>query len=138
MRQLVVPTLLVGLCIGPSALAATLEAVKGQVAINRGEGFRRVEGTIQAGAGDLVMASQGGSANLIYPDGCFIKVKPGSVIRVGVNSPCKATYALDGQENSGFVSQLGPFAIGGAAVFTAFAFSAFADDEGGGNRPASP
>lgn len=67
MRQLLVPTFLVGFCVGPSALAATLDAVKGQVAINRGEGFRRVEGTVQAGTGDLVMASQGGKCQTGVP-----------------------------------------------------------------------
>ena len=59
-----------------SASAATVEAVKGKVLINRGEGFQQTASGAQAKAGDLVMASAGGSAKLVYPGGCQIKVIP--------------------------------------------------------------
>jgi len=118
------------------ASAATLDSVTGQVAVNRGDGFRLVEGTVQTGAGDLIKAGPSGSANLIYADGCVVKVKPGSLLRVSAKSPCKATYYLGDQSDSGFIRQLGPFALGGAAVFTAFCISTCDNNGTGNNRSA--
>ena len=138
MRQLFVPATLVRLCISSSAFAATLSDVAGQVAINKGDGFQRVEGTTQARAGDLIVARQGGRANLTYEDGCLVKVRPGSPVRVSAKSPCNATYMLNGQSEPGFLRQLGPFFLGGAAVFTAFCISACDDDRGNGRISVSP
>jgi hypothetical protein len=143
MRQLLVPTFLVGLCIGWSAFAATLDGVTGNVVINRGDGFQRVVGTTKARAGDLIVAHATGRAILTYEDGCLVKIRPGPVVRVGAKSPCTAAYSLggdynlkDGGEPPGFISQLAPFGIGAAAAFTAFCISACGDDDEG--RPASP
>ena len=86
------PALAVGLFVSSSAFAASLEAVRGEVSINRGEGFKRVTGPTEARAGDLLMASPGGSAKLVYSDGCPVRVIPGTVVRVGAKSPCKAMY----------------------------------------------
>ena len=77
------PALAVGLLVSSSAFAASLEAVRGEVSINRGEGFKRVTGPTEARAGDLLMASPGGSAKLVYSDGCPVRVIPGTVVRVG-------------------------------------------------------
>jgi len=134
MRQLSIPTLLVGSCIAFSASAATLQDIKGHVAINRGEGFLPVTDAIEAGVGDLVRAGKGGSANLLYSEGCVVKVKAGSLVRVSAKAPCKATYYLGEQSDSGFISQLGPFALGGAAAFTAFCISTCDNNATGNNR----
>lgn len=82
----------------------------------------------------------------MYPDGCVINVRSGSVVRVGAKSPCKATYSLDGQSDQAFIRNLGPFALGAALAFTGFATSHFGDDErrraagdgGEGEAPVSP
>jgi hypothetical protein len=145
-RLLLIPAFISGLCFVSSALAATLEPVRGQVSINHGDGFQRVAGTVEARVGDLVMAGKGGSAKLVYSDGCVIKVKPGTVVRVGRKSPCKAKYAVEGDPNTGFVENLGEYAIGTGAAFLLFCLHAsqYCDDDDGGRRraqierPASP
>ena len=63
-----------GLLLTVPALAATVDSLRGQVAINRGEGFRRITGPTQANIGDSVMVSPNGRARVVYPDGCAINV----------------------------------------------------------------
>lgn len=58
------------------------------VSINRGLGFKRIAGPTEVGAGDAVMVSYGGSAQIVYSDTCLIDVYPGAVIRVATSSPC--------------------------------------------------
>lgn len=72
------------------ALAATVRATGGQVLINRGEGYKMVAGTIQGGPGDTIVANPGGSAQIVYPDGCVVDVLPGSVAVINAQSPCSA------------------------------------------------
>ena len=73
------------------ALAATVRATGGQVLINRGEGYRLVAGTVQGGPGDTVVANPGGSAQIVYSDGCVVDVLPGSVAVINAQSPCSAS-----------------------------------------------
>ena len=35
------------------------------------------------------MASPGGYGKIVYPDGCIVEVKPGTVVVVQETSPCK-------------------------------------------------
>lgn len=148
MRSLVLG-LVAGVCLVSPALAATVQPVQGQVSINRGEGFQPLAGKTQARAGDLVMVHPGGKAKLLYPGGCIIPVTPGKVVQVGAKSPCKAQYALGGKslkddDDDDFLTQMIPFGIGTAVVFTAFCISTdcFGDDDGRRrpprDRPASP
>jgi hypothetical protein len=74
---------------GPPALAATVHAFDGHVSINRGDGFTHVAGDSTVHPGDLVMAGAHGGAEIVYDDGCRMKVDPGSVIRVSDTSPCQ-------------------------------------------------
>ena len=149
MRWLVAPCFVAGVFLGSPALAATVQPVQGQVSINRGEGFQGLAGKTQARAGDLVMVSPGGSAKVLYSDGCTVNVKPVKVVSVGAKSPCKAQYyaGLDidrEPEEDDFLTQMIPFAIGTAVVFAAFCISSdcFGDDDGrrrpARDRPASP
>ena len=73
------------------ALAATVRATGGQVLINRGEGYKMVAGTVNGGPGDTIVANPGGSAQIVYPDGCVIDVLPGSVAVINAQSPCSAS-----------------------------------------------
>ena len=59
------------------ASAATVEAVRGKVLINRGEGFQQAASGAQANAGDLVMASAGASAKVVYEGGCQVRSSRG-------------------------------------------------------------
>jgi hypothetical protein len=87
-------------------------------------------GPTTARAGNQVMAGPGGSANIVYPDGCVVKVDPGTVVNVSESSPC----------NAGFVTNLAPFAVGAAIVGGAFAISTIdnENDNNNNNKPASP
>ena len=78
------------------AFAATLQPIEAGVKINRGDGFRDAAGATQAKVGDIVMVAPGGSARLVYEDGCKVSVKPGGVVTVKKLSPCLAgAYAAD-------------------------------------------
>jgi hypothetical protein len=116
------------------------------VLINRGNGFQRVASSTQANAGDLIMASPGGSAKVVYPGGCVVNVKPGAVITVRDQSPCGQAMRLEGDCRqagpcpTGFISELGPFAIGAGGALTGFLISTN-QHEGqheGRDDPASP
>ena len=134
MRLLFLSTLTVGLCVGSSAFAASLEAVQGEVSINRGEGFQRVTGPTEARAGDLLMASPGGSAKLVYADGCPVRVIPGSVVRVGAQSPCKATYYAGLAEPAPTGWGIWPFVVGAGIVGIVACVAEFCDEENGVSR----
>ena len=149
MRHYGAAILVSGMIFATPALGASIQSIQGEISINRGDGFRAVTAPIQTRAGDLVRASRGSRAKVVYEDGCVVEVKGGAVVRVGTKSPCKTPYVLKddcvgGKSlckadvlNEGFVNNLGPFALGTAAAFTAFCISA-CDDDGGRNRPASP
>src|SRR6476646_2216804 len=73
---------------GSQALAATVNSMSGQVLLNRGDGYKVVAGSAQGAAGDTVVANPGGSAQIVYPDGCVVEVLPGAVTAIAAQSPC--------------------------------------------------
>lgn len=78
-------------CLGSAALqAATLEAVQGQVLVNRGNGYQFVIGAAELEPGDMVIANAGASAHITYGDGCVVPIEAGSVTTVAQRSPCAA------------------------------------------------
>ena len=83
------------------------------------------------------MASAGGSAKLVYPGGCQVRVIPGTVVSIGKQPPCTAPY--DVRYNPPphlFNNPLVPFAIGGAIGWGIFrAVEYCRDDDGGGEFP---
>jgi hypothetical protein len=81
--------LLSGVLFSSAALAATVSATSGDVQINRGAGFQRIVGTTQAAVGTVVMASPNSSGLIVYDDGCQIQVRPGEVIAIEAESPCR-------------------------------------------------
>jgi len=123
--------------------AATVTAVTGKVSINRGDGFAQISSTTSAKPGDRVMAGFGGTADIVYDNGCRQKVEPGSLITVVGTPPCeKPTVSQDG----GWVTQtteeqktnLWPYALGAvavvgiAAVVTSMGGSGGSSGDGGG------
>ncbi len=68
--------------------AATLGAIQGNVLVNRGTGYETVRGATNLRPGDTVMVQAGGSAQIVYPDGCVVPVEVGAVVAVGEASPC--------------------------------------------------
>lgn len=126
-----------------SASAATVDAVKGKVLINRGEGFQQAASGAQANAGDLIMASAGGSAKLTYPGGCQVKVVPGRVVSVAKQPPCTAPYLVGEADDRWYSNPLVPFGITAAVGWGIFCAATYCQDEGGGRgrqfaQPASP
>jgi hypothetical protein len=94
--------LLAALCVGCSFLvgsaawAATVQPVAGEVSVNQGQGFKKLDSAFDAKAGDAVMVSPGGSAKVSYPDGCAVDLKPGAVMVIAELSPCASgSYAWE-------------------------------------------
>ncbi len=90
---LAIAILSVFLCAAVSA--ATVKLVSGDVLINRGNGFEHVRGTSEAKVGDSVMARPNGSGRVIYDDTCWVPVKPGHVVVIALEPPCKKTASFD-------------------------------------------
>src|ERR1700722_4633379 len=79
-----------------STWAATLQPGAGQLSVNQGQGFQPVNSRVDANAGDSVMVSPGGSATVVYDDGCKVDVQPGAVATIAPLSPCASgSYADD-------------------------------------------
>ena len=97
---------LAALCIGclllagSAASAATIAPVKGDVSVNQGQGFKKLDAAFEAKVGDAVMVSPGGSAKVSYADGCAIELKPGAVMVIAALSPCASgSYADENDHN---------------------------------------
>jgi len=73
---------------GALAQTATVQPVVGDLSLNRGRGFERVARPVQVNEGDSLMVGRGGSAILVYADGCQVNIQPGSVVNVAPFSPC--------------------------------------------------
>jgi hypothetical protein len=95
-----------------SAFAATVTTTQGQVLVNRGQGYQRVTGSTHANAGATVVANPGGSAQVVYADGCAVTVEPGSVYTIAPESPCKNGHA--GLLHHDYV--IGAVVVGGVAL----------------------
>ncbi len=92
------------LCLGCSVLiasptwAATIEPGLGDVSVNHGRGFSPVNSRSGANVGDSVMVGPGGTATIVYEDGCRVDVRPGAVTTIAPLSPCASgSYAQDQQ-----------------------------------------
>lgn len=85
-------------CLSLPSHAATLQSVAGQVSINSGAGYKPAGSGSKAKVGDVVMASPGARAQLVYADGCKVPVNPGVVMTIQVESPCAGAYAQVGQQ----------------------------------------
>jgi hypothetical protein len=91
--------------------AATVEPGQGSLSINRGQGFEPVPGQVAAQVGDSVMVAPGGSATVVYDDGCKVAVRPDAVTTIAPLSPCASgSYAQDSSFNWG-----GALVMGGVA-----------------------
>ena len=70
------------------AQTASVIPLQGDLSVNQGQGFQRVDSRIGANVGDSLMVSPGGSATVVYQDGCQVSVQPGSVTTIAPLSPC--------------------------------------------------
>lgn len=79
-----------------SSWAATVEPGQGNLTINQGQGFQPVNSRVDANVGDSVMVAPGGTATVVYDDGCKVQIQPDSVTTIAPISPCASgSYAQD-------------------------------------------
>jgi len=99
--------------------AAMLQEIQGVVLVDRGGGFDITDGPTQLNPGDSVIANPGGGAEVIYPDGCTVPVRPGAIVAAHKKSPCskEATNqeGAEGGEGGGALDAT-TLLVGGAAV----------------------
>lgn len=99
------------------AFAAMVNATQGQVLVNQGSGYQQVAGATDVGPGGTVVVNPGGSAQIVYPDGCAVAVQPGSVYTISPQSPC---LAQDGSQAtsgpSGTTLAIGAVVVGGGVA----------------------
>ena len=114
------------------ALAATVSPLQGEVWINHGQGYQRVNGQMEARVGDSVMVGPQGLASITYSDGCTVEVKPVAVQAVGELSPC--TSGSVAQQNTN-TDNTGLYLMGGAAVLGGAAAAALLTKNNNSNAP---
>ena len=120
-------------CLGAATpQAATLEAVQGQVLVNRGGGYQFEVGPAELKPGDMIIANAGASAHITYEDGCVVPIEAGSVTTVGQRSPCAAQSG----DAPSFGLSPGTLGIGAAAVGAGVGLAVLLGS--GGDKPASP
>lgn len=120
-------------CLGAATpQAATLEAVQGQVLVNRGGGYQFEIGPTELKAGDMVIANAGASAHITYGDGCVVPIEAGSVTTVAQRSPCASQTA----NSTSFGFSPATLGIGAAVVGAGVGVAALLGSSG--DKPASP
>lgn len=140
MRRIPCMGVAIGCLLSSPALAAVggqfvvLEQVKGQIAINRGQGYQGVAQITQANPGDMVMASPNSSGKITYEDGCVVDVKPEAVVAVQAQSPCKTgRFGV----RPGYLI-VGALVVGGVAGGLALLAGGDDNKKTAGDKPASP
>lgn len=118
-----------------SAEAAIVGGVKGDVYVNRGAGYQRVESFAEIGAGDSVMAGPAGYATVTYGDGCAVQLAPGAVIAVGDVSPCSIETGANPPSPGGGpdLTTLGTGALVVGGIAGAVVLLSDDDSKGGGS-----
>lgn len=84
-----------------TAHATMLTTVQGGVLVNQGDGFKVVKGGLPLKVGDAVMVQLGGSAQIVFADGCQFAAAPGSATAITAQSPCAARMAYPKPSFSG-------------------------------------
>jgi hypothetical protein len=119
---------------------ATYVVPSGGVALSHGEGFRQITGQTTVAVGDSVIASPGGSAKIVYDDGCTEEVKPGDIATVKPASPCNpGAYVAPSHPARPYI--IGAAVVGGvvtAAVLLGQNSSSGHKNKNKNAKPASP
>jgi hypothetical protein len=75
--------------------AAKVVPVKGEILVNSGAGYQRIDGPVELRPGDSAIANPSAQATLIYEDGCVVDIVPGMVAWGELTSPCRAGGTRD-------------------------------------------
>ncbi|MGO9173855.1 MAG: hypothetical protein ACLP7P_18085 [Rhodomicrobium sp.] len=97
-----------------NAEAALLTNVQGTVTVNRGEGFAPAGNTAVLAPGDRVRAETG-SADIVYDNGCTVKLGAGQTVAVLYAAPDCGGGLWDGAASSSGIST-GTLLVGGLVV----------------------
>jgi hypothetical protein len=123
------------------AQAALLTNVQGMVTVNHGYGYQPAGVGGQMGPGDRVHAGEG-SADIVYENGCTVKVGSGQTAivlgtapacTVGSQTPDAGTYAAGGMLAAGGVAAAIAFSQGSSSNGVAAGIA-----QGKSSTPASP
>ena len=118
-------------------LAAVVQPVQGTLSLNQGQGFSPINGAINAKVGDSLMVAPGGSATVVYEDGCKVDIRPGAVTTIAPLSPCAAgSNAQSYEQSSGW--NWGAIVVGGLAAGGAGWGIYEATKSSGSGNPTSP
>lgn len=99
-----------------SCFAAIVEPGQGNLYISSGQGFYPVNGRIDAEVGSRLMVSPGGSATVLYPDGCTVTIQPGEVTTIAASSPCTNPYSAENPLTDRQLLIASGIALGAAAL----------------------
>jgi len=92
-RVVLACTSLAAIVLASCAEAAEIRAVRGQILVNAGTGYRPIEGPTRLKVGDAAIAAPQGLGSVSYDDGCTIDLVPGAIAWIGTQSPCAAGEA---------------------------------------------
>jgi len=125
-----------GLLVASSCFAATVSPLQGEVWINHGQGYQRVNGQLEGKVGDAVMVGSQGRATITYADGCTVEVKPMAVETVGELSPCTSGASAQQNPNPDTGGDHTTMYMVGGAVILGGAAAAALLSGGNNNNPA--
>ena len=132
-RRTFVGAFCLAMLLSGSSWAATVEPGQGNLTINQGQGFQPVNNRVDANVGDSVMVAPGGSATVVYDDGCKVAVQPGAVTSIAPLSPCASgSNAADGDWVGPVIAGTLALGLGGLAGYEA------SKSPSGSGAPASP
>ncbi|MGH1420086.1 MAG: hypothetical protein ACRBCJ_14620 [Hyphomicrobiaceae bacterium] len=81
---------LVLFCWALVASAANISSVEGRVLINKGDGFRPVNGVTNVVAGDIITVRGTGRAVIQFDNGCSASILSNQTVTVPAKAPCTA------------------------------------------------
>lgn len=132
-----------------SSQAATLDAIQGGVMVSRGgDPYRTASNPTQLSVGDSVIANPGGSARVVFENGCTDTIRPGMVYTVPETPVCQTGSnlgpgPLGSLKDSAVVTEPRDYtvlAVGAAVVAAGVGIAIIASngDDDNGRFPASP
>lgn len=116
------------------AQTASVIPVQGDLSLNQGQGFQRVDSRVSANVGDSLMVSPGGAAMVVYQDGCQVTVQPGAVTTIAPLSPCASGSLAEDQPQFVYPPPL----VAGAAIVAIAGVIVLGVEIARPQRPASP
>jgi hypothetical protein len=99
--------------LGPAS-AAILEGVAGKVLVNNGGGYNRTSTGAVVQPGDRVLVESGGTAVIVYDNGCKVRVKPITIATVEQDVTCHAKV-VETEATGGNIG-IGPIVTGGVIL----------------------